>query len=107
MSSLFTILKVIFSQFLQWGGGVEIKIFQNIKSLYLELQLVLKFGKERMKITLIPFVYVIFSSKWSLRKIFSTKKGESYFKKSKKIPLENSQIQLLSEFGVNMMKAST
>ena len=39
------------------------KIFQNRKSLYLEIQVVLKFGEERMKINLILFVYVIYSSK--------------------------------------------
>ena len=60
------------------GKNRNFKIFQNIKSLYLEIQVVLKFGKERMKITLILFVYVIFSSKWSLKKpIFDQKGGKN------------------------------
>ena len=74
MSQLYTILKSHFFTILAIGGeGVEIKnfkIFQNRESLYLEIQVVLKFGEERMKITLILFVYVILSSKWSLKSPF-------------------------------------
>ena len=91
MSQLYTMLKVIFSQFWQLvgGGRVEIKnfkIFQNRKSLYLRIQVVLKFGEERMKITLILFVYVILSPKWSLKKpIFDQNGGQnSKFQKIKK-----------------------
>ena len=66
MSQGYIILKVIFTQFWQWGGGrnQNFKSFQDIKSLYLEIQVVLKFGKERMKITLTTFVHVILSLKW-------------------------------------------
>ena len=71
------------------GGGVEIenfKFFLNRKSLYLEIQVVLKFGEERMKITLIPFVHVILSLKWSLKRpIFDQKGGQnSKFQKIQK-----------------------
>ena len=62
MSQVYIVLKIIFSQFWQSGGGVEIEkfnFFQNRKSLCLEIQVVLKFGEERMKITLILFVHVI------------------------------------------------
>ena len=70
-------------------GGVEIenfKIFLNRKSLCLEIQVVLKFGEERMKITLILFVHVILSSKWPLKKpIFDQKGGQnSKFQKIQK-----------------------
>ena len=89
MSQLYIVLKSIFSQFCQWGGGVEIenfKFFLNRKSLYLEIQVVLKFGEERMKITLIPFVHVILSLKWPLKKpIFDQKGGQnSKFQKIQK-----------------------
>ena len=83
MSQLYTILKKsFFHNFGNRGwGGVEIKnfkIFQNRESLYLEIQMVLKFGEERIKITLIPFGYVIFLSKWSLKKpIFDQKGGQN------------------------------
>ena len=66
----------------------------------------LKFGEERMKITLILFVCVIFSSKWSLKNAFLTKKGvkNQNFKKSKKVPLDNLEIHVVSKFGPIQMK---
>ena len=64
-----TILKVICHNFGDRERGLEIlgleilnfNFFQNRKSLYLAIQALLKFGEERMKITLIPFVFVISS----------------------------------------------
>ena len=87
MSQLYIVLKRIFSQFRQWGVEIEkFKFFQNRKSLCLEIQVVLKFGEERMKITLILFVHVILSSKWPLKKpIFDQKGGQnSKFQKIQK-----------------------
>ena len=82
MSQLYIVLNIIFSQFWQSGGGGEkienLKNFQNSKSLFLEIQAVLKFGEERTKITLILFVHVILSSKWPLKKpIFDQKRGQN------------------------------
>ena len=70
-------------------------------SLYLEIQAVLKFGEERMKITLILFVHVILSSKWPLKSLFLTKRGVKIqnFKKSKKVPLDILEIHVVSKFG--------
>ena len=109
MSQVYPILKVNFSQFLQLGGGVEIqksKIFHNRKSMYSEIQVALKFGEDWMNITLILFVHVIFSSKWSLKHQFLTKKGvkNQNFKKSKKVPLDNLEIHVVSKFGPIQMK---
>ena len=72
------------------GGGEEIKNlknFQNRNSFYLEIQVVLKFGEERMKITLILIVCVILSSKLSSKKpIFDQKGGQnSKFQKIQKV----------------------
>ena len=66
----------------------------------------LKFGEERMKITLILFVCVIFSSKWSLKNAFLTKKGvkNQNFEKSKKVPLDILEIHVVSKFGPIPMK---
>ena len=75
-------------------------------SLSVSIQVVLKFAEERMKITLILFVYVIFSSKWSLKKpIFDQKGGQiQNFKKSKKVPLDILEIHVVSKFGPIPMK---
>ena len=54
------------------GKGVQIQIF---KKKLIEIQVILKFGEERMKITLILFVYVISSSKWSFKKSFLPERG--------------------------------
>ena len=66
----------------------------------------LKFGEERMKITLILFVYVILSSKWSLKKpIFDQKGGRNLkFQKIQKVPLDILEIHVVSEFGPIPMK---
>ena len=59
----------------------------------------LKFGEERMKITLILFVYVILSSKWFLKKPFFDEKGVKIqkFEKLEKLPFRNT-------FGPILMK---
>ena len=64
-----------------------------------------KFCEERMKITLIPFVHVILSLKWSLKSLFLTKKGVKIqnVKKSKKVPLDISEIHVC-KFGTVPMK---
>ena len=66
----------------------------------------LKFGEERMKITLILFVCVIFSSKWSLKNAFLTKKGvkNQNFEKSKKVPLDILEIHVVSKFGPSRLQ---
>ena len=66
----------------------------------------LKLDEERMKITLIIFVCVIFPSKWSLKSPFLTKKGvkNQNFKKSKKVPLDILEIHGVSKFGPIPMK---
>ena len=66
----------------------------------------LKLDEERMKITLIIFVCVIFPSKWSLKSPFLTQKGvkNQNFKKSKKVPLDILEIHVVSKFGPIPMK---
>ena len=98
-----------FTIFAIGGGRVEIEnfeIFRNRKSLWLEILVVLKFCEELMKITLILFVYVIFSSKGSLKSLFLTEKGtkNKNFKKFKKVPLDILEIHVLSKFGLIPMK---
>ena len=68
ISKLYSILKVIFHNFGNWGSVEREKKFKFSKEKVIEIQVVLKFLEERMKITLILFVYVILSSKWSLKK---------------------------------------
>ena len=79
MPQLNTILKSIFSRFFAIGGRVvetlNFDFFLNRDSLYLATQAVSQFGSEWMKITHILFVYIIFSSKRSLKTFFLTKKG--------------------------------
>ena len=63
----------------------KFEIFQNRKSLYKELLVVLKLGEKPVKITLILIVNVILSSKRSLKNIFDQKGGQkSKFQKIQK-----------------------
>ena len=60
-----------------------------------------------MKIILILFVYVILSSKWSLKKPIFDQKGGQNFENSKKVPLDISEIHVVSKFGPIPMKIAT
>ena len=66
----------------------------------------LKFGEERMKITLILFVQVFFHQNGPLKSLLLTKKGVKIqnFKKSKKVPLDILEIHVVFKFGLIPMK---
>ena len=71
--------------------------------------MVLKFGEDRMKIAFILFVYVIFSLKRSQKKPIFSKIGVKIqnFEKSKKVPRDNLEIQVVSKFGQDRIETAT
>ena len=100
MSQLYILLKVIFITILAERGGRNSKFhfFKNRKKATVSTNTHCE--KERMKITLILFVHLILSSKWSLKRLFLTKKGVKIinFKKSKIVPRDILEIHVVSEF---------